>query len=266
MKTRGFTLVELVVAIAISSIVIVFAAMFIGAPLGAYEAHSRRAALVADASGAWPRMEADLRLALPNSLRTRRNGVFVVVEMLPVMDVARYMTSPSAPSFTTAGVYRGAAAPAYLSVNNLGAPGADAYSLTGSMVPAANFLALPGAAPDEQMISVTPAPAFGADSLQRWMYFVGNPVTYLCDEGQGTLRRYSSYTLAANQAALDSPAELAAAGASNELITQGLTSCNVSVTAPGSVTVSQSAAVRLTTVRNGDIVTLLHSSAGQYLP
>jgi len=266
MKTRGFTLIELVVAIAISAIVIVFAALFISAPIDAYDTHSRRAALVSDASGAWPRMEADLRLALPNSLRARRNGVFVVLEMLPVIDVARYMTPPSAPSFTTAGVYRGAAAPAYLSVNNLGAPGPDAYTLTGSMVAASNFVAAPGAAPDEQLISVNPAPAFIADSLQHWLYFVGKPVTYLCDEGQGTLRRYTNYTLATNQAALDSPAELNAAGASNELITQGLTTCNFAVSAPGSVTVSQSAAVRLTTVRNGDTVTLLHSSVGQYLP
>ena len=102
MKARGFTLIELVIAITISAIVVIFATMFIGAPLGAYETHSRRAELVADTSGAWPRMETDLRAALPNSLRTRRNGNFVVLEMLPVAGVARYMDPPSA-SFTTAG-------------------------------------------------------------------------------------------------------------------------------------------------------------------
>ena len=51
MKARGFTLIELVISIAIASIVVVFATMFIGAPIGAYETHSRRAALVADTSG-----------------------------------------------------------------------------------------------------------------------------------------------------------------------------------------------------------------------
>ena len=35
MKARGFTLVELVVAITVSSIVVIFATMFIGAPVGA---------------------------------------------------------------------------------------------------------------------------------------------------------------------------------------------------------------------------------------
>ena len=139
MSNRGFTLIELVVAIAISSIVVVFAAMFISAPLAAYDTHSRRAVLVADTSGAWPRMQGDLRSALPNSLRTGRNGNFVVIEMLPVLDMARYMTVTTAMPITVAGLYRGAGAPAYLSVNNLGTPGRDAYTLGPTMVAASNW-------------------------------------------------------------------------------------------------------------------------------
>jgi prepilin-type N-terminal cleavage/methylation domain-containing protein len=266
MKNRGFTLVELVVAIAISSIVVVFAAMFISAPLDAYETHSRRAVLVADTSGAWPRMQGDLRSALPNSLRTRRNGNFVVVEMLPVIDMARYMTATATIPITTAGLYRGAAAPAYLSVNNLGTPGADAYTLGPSMVAASNFLAVAGAVAGEQRITVNPAPAFIADSPKRRLYFVGRPVTYLCDEGQGTLQRYSNYNLAAAQTARDTPAKLTGAGAAVELVTQGLTSCNFAVSAAGNAILSQTFAARLTTTRKGDVVTLLHSAQADYVP
>lgn len=264
MKARGFTLIELVIAITIGSIVVIFATMFITAPLGAYETHSRRAVLVADTSGAWPRMETDLRAALPNSVRTRRNGSFVVLEMLPVLGVARYKTPPSATSFTVAGVYAGAT-PSYLSVNNLDD---SAYALTGSMAAATNYSAAAGAVPGEQQINVNPAPVFGPDSPRRNIYFVARPVTWLCDEraGQGTLRRYSSYTPAANQAARDTAGELTGAGATVELITQGLTSCNFDVSAVPNAAQSQTVAARLTTTRNGDVITLLHSWRTEYQP
>jgi prepilin-type N-terminal cleavage/methylation domain-containing protein len=262
MKTRGFTLVELVVAIAISSIVVVFAAMFIGAPLGAYEAHSRRAVLVADTSGAWPRMETDLRQALPNSLRARRNGNFVVIEMLPVLEAARYIPPISA-SFTATGISLATAKPPYLSVN----PAADVYALTGSTVPVASWTVGVTATTGEFLVTVAPVPVPAADSPKGRVFLVGPPITYLCDEGpgQGTLRRYANYTIAANQTARDSPGELAGPGVSNDLVTRGLTSCDFEVP-PVPANQLQTASVRLTTTRNGDSVTLLHISRGQYLP
>jgi prepilin-type N-terminal cleavage/methylation domain-containing protein len=262
MRARGFTFIELVVAITISGIVLVFVAMFIGAPLGAYQTHSRRAALVADTSGAWPRMESDLRTSLPNSLRTRRNGNYVVLEMLPVMGVARYKTPPSALTFTTAGVY-GGAAPAYLFVNS-GAPGTDVYALNGSMAPASNYVPAAGAVADEQQIGVNPAPVFITDSPGRKIYFVARPITYLCDAGQGTLQRYANYTLAPIQTSRDTPGELTAAGAAVELVTQGLTTCNFDLSLIG--TQPQNVSVRLTTTRNGDTVALLHSAHSEYVP
>jgi prepilin-type N-terminal cleavage/methylation domain-containing protein len=272
-QARGFTLIELIVTIAISSIVLVFAALFIGAPVDAYEAHSRRAELVADAAGAWPRMEADLRDALPNSLRARRNlpgGNFVVIEMLKVLDVGRYTVLPSTSSFNTAGVYFGNVAPRYLSVNNLGTTGADAYAFTGSMTSVATTIGvLPDAAIGESVVTATPAPTFAADSPRQRIYFVEGPVTYLCDEGLGTLRRYANYPIALNQTSYDTPVEFTNAGAAGELVTQGLTSCDFTVSSMDSSTrtsPAQTAAVRLTTTRNGDSVTLAHSVHAEYLP
>ena len=104
--------------------------MFIGAPLGAYETHSRRAELVADTSGAWPRMETDLRAALPNSLRARRNGNFVVIEMLAVARRGAVHGRRRRRLFTTAGrlpprVFNDH----YLWVNNSAAPDGDPYSV-----------------------------------------------------------------------------------------------------------------------------------------
>jgi len=257
--SRGFTLIELVVAIAISSIVVVFAAMFISAPLGAYETHSRRAVLVADASGAWPRMEADFRRALPNSLRARRNGTFVVIEMLPVRATARYVPPFPGP-LIIAGISATTAQPPYLSIN----PGTDVYTLTGSTVPVTSWNVGAPAVAGEYPVIVAPMPA-AAGSPKNRVFLVDAPITYLCDEGQGTLRRYANYTAATLPTAHDTPGELAGPGVSNELITQGLTSCDFQVPAVAANQL-QTASVRLTTTRNGDSVTLLHISRGQYTP
>ena len=259
-RPQGFTLIELVVAIAISSIVVVFAAMFMGAPLGAYEAHSRRAVLVADASGAWPRMEVDFRQALPNSLRARRNGSFVVIEMLPVLETARYVP-PLSGSLVATGIALTTAMPPYLSIN----PGTDVYSLTGSTVPMASWSIGPTATTGEFQVTMTPVPAPAADSPKGRVFLVGRPITYLCDEGQGTLRRYANNSAASLQTAHDTPGELTGPGISNDLITVGLTSCDFQVPAVAANQL-QTASVRLTTTRNGDSVTLLHDSRGQYTP
>lgn len=279
MKARGFTLVEVVVSIAISAIVVVFAVMFITAPVKAQEAHSRRTLLVADVSGAWPRMAEDLRHALPNSLRTRRNGNFVVIELLKVADVVRYVPPTTAP-FNTVGVFRGIpplpfdsnlipTRRYYLSVNNTGALGADAYALSGSMTPASSRIEIDDTASvaGEAVVTITPAAAFGA-SPRRRIYLVSGPVTYLCDEVQGTLVRYENYTIAASQTARDTPAELLAAGPPGELITRHLTACNFAVSrvlAAGGPQ-PQTAAVTLTTAKLGDSVTLLHSAHSEYQP
>jgi hypothetical protein len=81
------------------------------------------------------------------------------------------------------------------------------------------------------------------------------------------LRRYANYTVAANQSARDTPAELSGAGGgAGALVTQGLTSCNFALPVAASSTQSQTVSVRLTTTRNGDSVTLMHSVRAEYVP
>jgi MSHA biogenesis protein MshO len=276
-RASGFTLVELVVTITISAIVMVFVTMFIAAPIGAYDAQSKRAALVAGPSDAWPRMEADLRKALPNSVRTRRNGAFVVLEMLPVVDVARYMTVPGA-SFTVAGtapgtigaVFRGVAlpfdsstagAPYYLSVN----AGANPYTTAAVMTGAGTTIRInANATPGEATMTLTPVPALTPASPRHRVFLLGGPVTYLCDESAGTLRRYANYAIAANQANWDSPTDFAAVAST--LVARGLTTCNFAVSLLNATT-SQTVAVQLnSTASNGDSVTLLHTARAEYVP
>jgi MSHA biogenesis protein MshO len=278
----GFTLVELVVAIVISAIIMVFVAMFMAAPLDAYQATSRHAALVAAPSDAWPRLQRDLRSALPNSVRWTRNGAFVALEMLPVVDEARYLTTPGA-SFDIAGTSGAlgavlhdvpmpfdsatAGAPYYLSVDAR----VDPYTTPGVMTSGAatiDIAPIVPPVPGEARVTVTPAPVppLVAGSPRRRVFLVTGPVTYLCDETLGTLSRYENYPIAANQAAWDAPADFSSAGRSAELIARGLTTCNFSVS-PISATTSQTVAVTLTsTAANGDSVTLLHTSRAELVP
>lgn len=269
----GFTLIELVVAITISAVVVGFAAMFIAAPIAAHDAQSRRAKLTAGPLDAWPAMEKSLRSALPNSVRTRRNGSFVALEMLEVVDVARYK-QPPAGQFDVAGTFRNVPVNAqqpgrYLSVGNTGGPGADAYTSPGSMTAASGVTLVP-LAPGEQRVNVVPAPVITpvaiANSPRHWVYLVSGPVTYLCDETQGTIRWYRGYSVAPNQASWDAPADFSNAGFTGTLIARGITSCNF-VVWPLSGGTQQTVSAHLTsTDANGDSVTLLHSWRTEYLP
>lgn len=271
--SRGFTLMELVVAVAISSIVIVFASMFMAAPIDAYDAQNRRNVMMADASAAWPRMHVDLLQSLPNSLRVRRNGNYVVMEMLSVTGYARYMATPNdnfRVAGTTLGSFGTALAPStlsnvHLSVNNLGTAGtpSDAYTMTGSMTPAINVALIATATPGEVTLDLSVPAAFIADSPRHKIYLVNGPVTYLCDEGQGTLRRYSGYAVSVSQVARDTPGEFA--GAASVLVARGITSCNFGVSTPAA-TSAQTASVRLTATRNNESLTLLHSARAEYVP
>ncbi len=263
---RGFTLMEMVVAIAIGSVVVIFAGMFITAPVDAYEAHSRRSKLIADASTAWPRIQADLRHALPNSVRATRNGNLVVLEMLDTVGYAKFEAPPSAEFAVTGtpngifGSYQpGARFPGHLSVGNTGA---EAYTQAGSMTPrlpdielAVDGSGTPVVRPG--MPIVLPRP-----SARSRIYLVRGFVAYVCDERVGTIRRYQGTTIVANAAAHDSPAELGGAG---ELAAQGLGACTFD--APLVAGQPQVVTARLTTAsRYNESVTVMYRAVVENPP
>ena len=105
---RGFTLVELVITIAVGSVVVAFMSEFIVYPMLGYQAQTRRAQLVDEADSALRFMGRDLRAALPNSVRTTGAGSVTAVEFMSTLDAARYvdgapLANPSlALDFTTA--------------------------------------------------------------------------------------------------------------------------------------------------------------------
>jgi prepilin-type N-terminal cleavage/methylation domain-containing protein len=80
-RQRGFTLIELVVAISISVIVVGFMIMFLVTPVNNYMAQARRAELVNEASLTASSMAGDLRTATLGNVRYTRNGTAEVLEI-----------------------------------------------------------------------------------------------------------------------------------------------------------------------------------------
>lgn len=271
-RGAGFTLVELVVSITLAAIVVGFAGMLLLAPMQHYDVVSRRAELAGAAEAAWPMLRDELRGALPNSARARRNGSQVALEFLAAVDWVRYQGPPGAP-FTTSGTFRGVPVPfngtgLFLSVNNRGSgvPGADAWALSGSMSAAGSTISIvAGALPGEQRVTVTPAPVFSADSPRRRAYLVSGPVTYLCDESAGTVSRYAGYSVAPAQSARDTAAELLAAGATARLLARDIARCDFTVGA-ASQWAAQLVTVRFTAARAGDTLDLVEQAALENLP
>lgn len=215
---RGFTLVELVTAISVGAIVVSFAAIFITGPVDAYEAQTRRAALVDSADAILRLMSRDVRGALPNSLRITTNGNVVALELLSTVDAVRYRDDDaattaaddeldfSAPddSFSTIGSFQdiprvaGTFTPprSYrLSIYNVGVAGANTYEQTNVITPEGAIQSITSTGVGTDRVTLNPSMQFAYGSPAHRVYLVSGPVTYLCDTGAHTVRRYEGYAI-----------------------------------------------------------------------
>ena len=90
-RHHGFTLVELVMVIAIMGVIGAVVAVFMRSPIDAYFDSARRAALTDVADTAVRRMARDVRKALPNSLRLPSSGSpGSCIEFIPTKTGGRY--------------------------------------------------------------------------------------------------------------------------------------------------------------------------------
>jgi MSHA biogenesis protein MshO len=272
---RGFTLIELVITIAVGSVVVAFMAMFIVMPMNAYTAQTRRAALVDESDSALRFMARDLRSALPNSVRTATNGGSVTaIELLATADGARYQdngpvanpalaldfTAPDAAFATTvpftqltlpwsSGAY-------YLSIYNVGVPGANAYNLANVITPPGTTITIAaGAAPNQNFVTLAPAFQFSYGSPEKRVYLVSGPVSYLCDTSAGTLTRYSGYLI--QSAEPITAAALTGAGAASAMVASNVTLCNFAYT-PGTAQRNALATLEIQITQSGESVQLLN--------
>jgi MSHA biogenesis protein MshO len=194
----GFTLIEMIIVIAITAIVGSMVAVFLRAPLESYIAQDRRARLADAADTALRRMSRDIRLALPNSVRVTSVGNVVYLEFLGTRSGGRYRAQGGGDildftaadnSFDVLGPPVAIQAGDRIAVYNLGIEGADAWK-------SQTLAAYTGAVGSN--IAIT-AKKFPLASPGNRFQVVEGPVSYVCNPNTGTLTRYWGYTLAAVQ-------------------------------------------------------------------
>lgn len=279
LKQRGVTLIELVVTIAVGSVVVAFMAMFIVTPISAYTAQTRRAELTDDAESVLRFMGRDLRGALPNSVRVATSGTVTALELFATVDGARYRDSglpndPLSLDFTSADTAFSTTVPFtqltlpwtssshYLVIYNVGVSGANAYQTTGTGVP--NVIT-----PANTTITITQQPSSGQDLITlssgfqfaygspgKRMYLVSGPVSYLCDTAAGTMLRYSGYSILSTQPT--TAAALLAAGATASKISADVASCQFTYAAVTTALRNALVTLQLTLTQSGESVQLLH--------
>ncbi len=271
---RGFTLIELVITIAVGSVVVAFMALFIVTPMTTYTAQTRRATLVDAADSALRFMGRDLRAALPNSVRVSASGSVTALELLATADGARYqdsgpLSNPAlALDLTTADGAFATTVPFtqlnlpwtssayFLSIYNVGVPGADAYQMANVITPDGTTITISaGATANQDLVTLSPAFQFAFGSPGQRVFLVSGPVSYLCDTAATTLTRYSSYTIASAQPV--SAATLNAAGASAALVASNVAGCQFVLSA-GTAQRNALATLTLQIAQSGESVQLLH--------
>lgn len=208
-KSAGFTLIEMIIVIAIMGIVGSMVAVFLRAPLESYVAQDRRARLTDAADTAVRRMGRDVRLALPNSVRVTSVGTVIYLEFLATRSGGRYRTQGdgtagndpldfTAPDnrFDVLGPPIAMQAGDLIAVYNLGIPGADAWAVGTPGDTLANYA---GAAGATNTLTLAPARQFPLASPGNRFQVVEGPVTYACNPVAGTLTRFWGYARAAAQ-------------------------------------------------------------------
>ena len=273
---HGFTLVELVITIVLTTIVVSFMSVFISGPVRAYTDQGRRAELVDVAENSLRRIARDIRRALPNSVRVTASGSVVALELLSTVDGVRYRDRPppgnpakrlsfTAPddAFNSVGTFTGIVRPFsstthYLSIYNVGVPGADAYELANVITPPKTRIDIDAdTAPGEDNVRVTPAFQFAFASPGQRVYLIDHAISYLCDTAAGTLMRYSGYAIAADQTGRDSNGELLGAGADATIIADQVSTCSIAY-APGTSQRAGLVTLELDVSDAGETVSLLH--------
>jgi MSHA biogenesis protein MshO len=226
---RGVTLIELVLTIVIVGIIVAAIAFFIN-PLRQGTDIALRAELTDIADNALQRMGRDVKLALPNSVRTATAGTSEFVEFIAVRTAGRYRADGGGPSggvdcddddaalaapdddqlsfdlpdrcFKTLGKLPGAVATGsdQLVLNNYGFPDQDAYQTAGTLNRVV-VAAVDTSEAGRDRVSFAPTTFVRSlhDSPGKRFFVITGPVTYECDLAAGRILRHSGYALSAAQ-------------------------------------------------------------------
>lgn len=232
---RGFTLVELIVGMVITTILAGMIAMLIGAPVDSYLLQTRNNEL-SEASGRITRtLTKDLDRALPNSVRIRNVGNRAIMQMLEITDVVYFVPqgadltlAPQQLDFSTAdtdfvvyGDFSHTSTTTFLVVNHTGTGTTNAYLNSGVIVSAT----VPGGtATTVNPILLNPAFQFNGPPGTNRMFAVRSPITYICNRATGLLQRFERHAIGANTPVNESAAQLV--GADVTVVATGVSGCS----------------------------------------
>ena len=254
---NGFTLVELIIVIAISGIVVAMTAVFITGPIDAWQDQVRRAELVDSAEMALRRIARDVRRGVPNSVRITGGNT---LELLSAADGGRYRTN-SGPGvgaaskrlqfnqadqqFNIQGPFTPLAASTAhrLVIYNLGIPGGNAWTGDAVITPPGTAITIaPDTVAGEQAVTLNPGHQFALQSPRQRIFLTDTAVRYTCSGGN--LLRSAGYL----------PPAAAPAGA---IVTGNVSGCVFNYD-PGTATRSALVTLRITLTLDGESISLLH--------
>jgi MSHA biogenesis protein MshO len=211
-RPAGFTLIEMVMVIALTGIIAAVAAKFIVKPVEGYMDSARRAEMTDIADTALRRMSRDIHLALPNSVRlsgnqaleflsTRSGGRYRVgqnaTNTAQILDFNQTVVDPTFEVFGPPMLFE-ATTPENqneIVIYNLGIPKADAYEPSNTATSVRRKYK--NGAGSVNNITIVSAAPFPFDSPAHRFQIVDTPVMYVCDTSANarTLTRYWGYPI-----------------------------------------------------------------------
>lgn len=289
-KQMGFSLIELIATMTITAVVCVLASVFMRYPIIAYADVALIGELVDSGESALYRMSADLREALPNSVRVKTSGSITAIEFMNVVESQYYRAGTPTPylkfsnavsQFDTLGLFVDSlsnttciAGNCRVVVDNTGtygantdtpiaglnvynssaapgpSPAAGSYVMTPSNVTVT--LSNAGNSGTEGQISLSSAVLFAQASANQLVYIVDTPISYICDTSTGLLTRYWGYTVSATQPTTP--------GGSSAPMAQNISACSVNYT-PSTATQNGVVSMSLTFSKSGNTVRIMGQTA-----
>ena len=217
----GFSMVELVIVIAVLGILSVGTVRFLTFAADGYHSAGTRAELANSASMAMAKLSTDLESALPNSVRVSA----ACIEFIPVTAVTQYVTLPHASAASSMQIASpdasmlpsaGPLSSARLIVNP--SSSGDVYNTASGYVSGIATFSVP----DGSGVVTATFPAafsFASESAERRVYIVDAPVSFCVDGAH--LFRYADYGYTLTQPL---PADLPATSPDRTLIADNLAS------------------------------------------
>jgi len=295
-EIKGYTLVELVLTMALMGILLGAIAKISSVPIQAYIDTLRRADLVDSAEMAIRRMGRDIQRAIPNSVRTKASGSVQALELLNTIEGKQYRAQGPAINsldFTAADTdfdvwgpfqYVNLANLSYRVViyntgaingSNFDSPIAGTNVYSTSNAPVTSTVPPPGThviTPTSLVVTLSNPTGstghvnisgtgwqFAFPSPKQRMYITDGPVSYLCDTSAGTLTRYWGYTIAGVQ-----PTSFAG-GVQSALLASNVSACTFTYL-QGSVNRNGVAILRITLTSKGESVTLINEVSVRNVP